>query len=103
RQSTGRPAVHPAAEENRSWHEAREEDMGLFGSNGKVSYHIADMNCGHCEAKVTAALSELPAVKKVKATAKDKTVVIEYTGDTAPDLATVNSVLEPAGYPATQV
>ncbi|MFP4151771.1 MAG: heavy metal translocating P-type ATPase [Alkalispirochaeta sp.] len=103
RQSTGRPAVHPAAETHRSWHEAREEQMGLFGSNGKVSYHIADMNCGHCEAKVTAALSELPAVKKVKATAKDKTVVIEYTGDTAPDLATVNSVLEPAGYPATQV
>jgi len=36
----------------------------------------------------------------VKASAKSKEVVIEYTGDDAPDLDTVNAVLEPAGYPA---
>ncbi|MFA7566381.1 MAG: heavy metal translocating P-type ATPase [Alkalispirochaeta sp.] len=75
-------------------------DMGLFGSGKKVSYRVEDMTCGHCEAKVTAALSELPNVKKVKASAKSKEVVIEYTGDDAPDLDTVNTVLEPAGYPA---
>jgi len=103
RRSAGNTAAHETATHTTTRHDAREEDMGLFGSNANVSYHIAEMNCGHCEAKVTAALSELPAVKKVKATAKNKTVVIEYTGDTAPDLATVNSVLEPAGYPATQV
>lgn len=77
-------------------------DMGLFGSKQKVTYHIADMNCEHCEAKVTAALTELPEIKRVKATAKNKEVVIEYDGSSAPDLATVNAVLEPAGYPATE-
>jgi Cu+-exporting ATPase len=102
RRSAGNTAAHEATTDDTTRHDAGEEDMGLFGSKATVRYHVADMNCGHCEAKVTAALSELPAVKKVKATAKDKTVVIEYSGDAAPDLATVNAVLEPAGYPATQ-
>jgi copper chaperone CopZ len=76
--------------------------MGLFGTGKKVTFRVADMNCSHCEAKVTAALKELPAVKKVKATSGNKEVVIEYTGETPPDLSTVNGVLEPAGYPATE-
>ncbi len=76
--------------------------MGLFGSKNTVTYKVADMSCGHCEAKVTAALQDLPSVQKVKASSKTKEVVIQYGGDTAPDLTTVNTVLEPAGYPATQ-
>jgi Cu+-exporting ATPase len=79
--------------------EERRHDMGLFGSSNKVEYTVPDMNCGHCEAKVTAALQGVDGIKKVKATSKDKRVVIEYTGDSAPDLETVNGVLEPAGYP----
>ena len=80
--------------------EERSHDMGLFGSSNKVEYTVPDMNCGHCEAKVTAALQGVDGIKKVKATSKDKRVVIEYTGEAAPDLETVNKVLEPAGYPA---
>ena len=76
--------------------------MGLFGNKKSVEYRVPDMSCGHCEAKVTAALQGVTGVKKVKATAKDKRVVIEYAGDAAPDLATVNGVLEPAGYPAQE-
>lgn len=75
--------------------------MGLFGNKGSVTYTVADMNCGHCEAKVTKAVEGLPNVKKVQATSADKTLVITYSGDAAPDLATVNGVLEPAGYTAS--
>lgn len=75
--------------------------MGLF-TKKTVEYRVPDMNCGHCEAKVTAALQTVDGVSKVKATSKDKRLVIQYSGDAAPDLATVNAVLEPAGYPAEQ-
>ncbi|MEX2444125.1 MAG: heavy-metal-associated domain-containing protein, partial [Alkalispirochaeta sp.] len=75
---------------------------GLFGKSNTVEYAVPDISCGHCEAKVTAALEGVDGIKKVKASAKDKRVVIQYTGDSAPDLDTVNKVLEPAGYPAQQ-
>lgn len=74
--------------------------MGLFGSSRKVEFTVPDMNCGHCEAKVTAALETVDGITKIKATSKDKRLVVEYSGDQAPDLATINAVLEPAGYPA---
>lgn len=77
--------------------------MGLFGNKASVTFHVADMNCGHCEAKITTAVEKLPNVKKVKATSSNKKLVIEYSGDAAPDLAAVNAVLEPAGYSATAV
>jgi P-type Cu+ transporter len=80
----------------------RSNDMGLFGSKKSVEYRVPDMNCGHCEAKVTAALAGVSGVKKVVATSGDKRLVIEYSGETAPNLATVNGVLEPAGYPAQE-
>jgi cation transport ATPase len=101
--SAGAPAQNQSPAQPEPKPTEGDTQMGIFGSKQQVSYHIADMNCGHCEAKVTAALQELSGVKKVKATADDKTVRIEYTGDAAPDLATVNGVLEPAGYPATTV
>lgn len=93
---------HDSAETDTQTALKEDETMGLFGKKNTVTYHIADMNCGHCEAKVTAALHELPTISKVKATAKDKRVVIEYK-DEAPDLEAVNAVLQPAGYPATSV
>jgi Cu+-exporting ATPase len=80
----------------------RSNDMGLFGTKKSVEYRVPDMNCGHCEAKVTAALEGVSGVKKVKATSSDKRLVIEYSGEIAPDLVTVNGVLEPAGYPAQE-
>ncbi|MFW5827027.1 MAG: heavy metal translocating P-type ATPase [Alkalispirochaeta sp.] len=82
--------------------EERRHDMGLFGKSNTVEYTVPDISCGHCEAKVTAALQGVDGIKKVKASAKNKNVVIEYTGESAPDLETVNKVLEPAGYPAQQ-
>lgn len=74
--------------------------MGLFGSKQSVQYRVPEMNCGHCEKKVTGAVTGLAGVKKVTATSTDKRLVIEYTGDVAPDLDAINSVLKPVGYEA---
>ncbi len=74
--------------------------MGLFGSKQRVEFRVPDMNCGHCEGKVTDAVKGLSGVSKVSATSADKKLVIEYKGEAAPDLEAVNAVLEPAGYHA---
>lgn len=74
--------------------------MGIFGPRQRVEFYVPTMNCGHCEAKVTGAVKGLAGVKKVTATSSDKRLVIEYTGDSAPDLDAVNSVLKPVGYQA---
>ncbi len=77
--------------------------MGIFGEKKSVTYHVAEMNCGHCEKKITTALEGVAGIKKVKATSTDKRLVIEYKGDAPVDLESVNAVLQPAGYEATNV
>ncbi|TVR71091.1 MAG: copper chaperone [Spirochaetaceae bacterium] len=74
--------------------------MALFGSKQSVAFRIPEMNCGHCEAKVSGAVKGLAGVKKVTATSADKRLVVEYKGDTAPDLDAINNVLKPVGYEA---
>lgn len=74
--------------------------MGLFSSNKAVTFTVAEMNCGHCEARITKLVETLPNVKKVKATSANKQLTIEYVGDAAPDLTTVNAALEGSGYVA---
>ena len=77
--------------------------MGLFGNDRKIEYRVPDMNCGHCETKIIAAVQGLPEIKKVRATSSDKRLVIHYSGADAPDLDAVNGALEPAGYRAEPI
>lgn len=77
--------------------------MGLFGSKRRVEFRVPEMNCGHCEAKVSGAARGIAGVKKVYATSSDKRLVLEYRGDTAPDIETLNAVLKPVGYEAQSV
>lgn len=74
--------------------------MGLFGSKQSAEFRVPNMNCGHCEAKVTGAVKGLAGVRKVTATASDKKLVIQYTGESTPDLNVINAVLKPVGYEA---
>lgn len=75
--------------------------MGLFGvSRGSVEYLVPAMNCGHCEAKVTGAVRGVAGVRKARASAAEKRLVLEYRGADAPDLAAVNAVLKPLGFEA---
>ena len=70
--------------------------MGLF-SNSKVEFTVPNMACGHCEAKVKAALEAMPSTKKVEASSESKVATIHYKGD-APTLEKVNQALEGSGY-----
>jgi copper chaperone CopZ len=74
--------------------------MGLFGEKRRVEFRVPEMNCAHCEAKVAGAARGMAGVKKVSATSEDKRLVLEYSGDTAPDLEMLNAVLKPVGYEA---
>lgn len=71
--------------------------MGLFGDK-TVAYTIPNMACGHCEAKVKAALESVPEIKKVEASSESKLATIHYKGGDAPTVDAVNSALEGSGY-----
>ncbi|MFP4509856.1 MAG: heavy-metal-associated domain-containing protein [Spirochaetaceae bacterium] len=77
--------------------------MGLFSRDGQISVRIESMNCGHCEAKVSAALSTIPGVKKVDASSKTKLATIHVSKGQEPDHATIVKALEGSGYAAEPV
>lgn len=77
--------------------------MSIFGSKQSVEFRVPAMNCGHCEAKVTGAVKGIAGVRKVMATSADKRLVIEYKGETTPDLEMVNALLKPVGYEAESI
>ena len=77
--------------------------MGLFFERKHVEFEVPNMNCSHCEAKVSSAVQGLAGVKKVSAPSENKRLVIEYRNDLMPTLESVNGVLEPAGYVAKEV
>lgn len=74
--------------------------MGVFKTSRSVVYRVPEMNCGHCETKVAAAVKTLASVTDVKATSADKRLEIVFNGEVGPSVDAVNAVLEPAGYRA---
>lgn len=77
--------------------------MGLFSKNEQVAVKIESMNCGHCEAKVSTALSAIPGVEKVDASSKTKIATIFARKGQEPDHATIAKALEGSGYTAEPV
>lgn len=73
--------------------------MGLFSKGETVTFTVPEMNCDHCVAKVTAAMQELPGIRKVDADHGTKKLTLTYRGET-PTLEAVNARLEPKGYVA---
>ncbi|HEU4437332.1 MAG TPA: cation transporter [candidate division Zixibacteria bacterium] len=69
----------------------------LFGSKEKIELKVTGMTCGHCEAKIQQAVSQLPGVKKVTASRTNGTVTIEPESDTL-NLQTVKEAIESLGY-----
>lgn len=74
----------------------------LFGSKEKIELKVAGMTCGHCEAKVQQAVSQLPGVKKVTASRTNGTVTIEPEKSAALNLQTVKETIESLGYQVTE-
>ncbi len=77
--------------------------MGLFSRSEQISVRIENMNCGHCESKVTKALSAIPGVRKVEASSASKIATIHASKGQEPDHATIAQALEGSGYTAEPV
>ena len=73
----------------------------LFGSKEKIELKVTGMTCGHCEAKIQQAVSQLPGVKKVTASRTNGTVTIEPESDTL-NLQTIKETIELLGYQVTE-
>lgn len=68
----------------------------MFGKKIKKTIKVDGMHCGHCTAKVEAAIGAIDGVKSVKADFTDGTVVIVSKEDINPDL--ISSAVENAGF-----
>lgn len=75
--------------------------MGLFSKSETLDVTIPDMNCGHCEAKVTKALGTVPGVGKIKVDLPGKKVQISVKEGTGFDV--INQALTAAGYPGEKL
>ena len=73
--------------------------MGLFNKKSSVQFTVANMSCGHCEAKITECVQGMDGVSKVKADSGSKQLEIWYTG-AAPTLEQVNQALADTDYRA---
>ncbi|AFG38224.1 heavy-metal-associated domain-containing protein [Spirochaeta africana] len=71
--------------------------MGLFSRTPSVQFSVANMNCGHCEAKITERVQSMPGVSRVKADSSSKKLEIWYA-DAAPTAAQVNEALADTDY-----
>jgi len=75
--------------------------MGLFTKKESMSISIPDMSCGHCEAKVTAALKGVKDVTAMKIDLPGKKATL--TINSGLNFEVVNEALSKAGYPAQLV
>ena len=70
----------------------------LFGSKEKIEIKVIGMTCGHCEAKIQEAVSNLPGVKKVTASRMSQRVTIEPDKTEDLDLQKVKEAIRLLGY-----
>ncbi len=77
--------------------------MGLFGSKPSMIISIPNMNCGHCEAKVSNALKALEGVGKFSVDLPGKKVNLTLKPGKELGFDAINEALSAAGYPAEQV
>jgi copper chaperone len=65
-----------------------------------ITYSVPNISCGHCVRTIETELGELDGVSKVQASAKDRTVLVEY-GPPAAEQAIVELLTE-LNYPPVQ-
>ena len=66
----------------------------------KLTIGVDGMMCAHCEARVAGALEAIDGVKKAKASAKDKNVVVKFDEDKV-DVVKLKQTIEEQGYKVT--
>jgi copper chaperone len=64
-----------------------------------MKFHVPDMSCSHCTAAIEKGITAADAMAQVTNDLSSKTVEVESNLD----VATIQKVLEDAGYPAEPV
>lgn len=73
--------------------------MSLFEKCESVTLSVSDMHCGHCKAKVEAALKAVKGVKKVDVNLENATAEVSYHAlETSPEA--LAAAVTAAGFPA---
>jgi Cu2+-exporting ATPase len=73
----------------------------LFGKKSKqVELTVRGMTCGHCEMRVTKALSGVEGVSKAEADREKEQAIVTVDANAEPALALLVAAVEAAGYEA---
>jgi copper chaperone CopZ len=75
--------------------------MRLFGKKDRrIELTVRGMSCGHCEMRVSKALSEIEGVTKAEASHKEGTAIVSIDPKAEVDPAALVAAVEAAGYEA---
>jgi Cu2+-exporting ATPase len=75
--------------------------MRLFGSKNKqIELTVRGMSCGHCEMRVSKALSAIEGVRKAEASHEKGQAVVILEPKAEVDVAALIAAVEGAGYEA---
>jgi copper chaperone CopZ len=75
--------------------------MALFGNKSKkIELAVRGMTCGHCEMRVSKALSGIEGVRKAEASHEKGAAVVTLEPKAEVDLAALVAAVEGAGYEA---
>ena len=73
----------------------------LFGKKGKqVELTVRGMTCGHCEMRVTKALTGVDGVQKAEVDRQKEQAIVTVDAKTEPALESLVAAVEAAGYQA---
>ncbi len=68
----------------------------------ELTFTVADMNCPHCESKVSAALKTVPGVISSTPNATTKKVQVSVDGNASASFEAMAKAVEDAGYTLTR-
>lgn len=75
--------------------------MALFGKKGKqIELTVRGMSCGHCEMRVSKALSAVEGVREAEASHEKGQAVVTLEPKAEVDVATLVAAVKGAGYEA---
>ena len=75
--------------------------MSLFGKKDQeITLTVRGMSCGHCEMRVSKALSGIEGVRKAEASHEKGTAIVSVDPKAEVDVAALVAAVEGAGYEA---
>jgi copper chaperone len=74
----------------------------FLGTKDKIELKVSGMTCGHCEAKLEKAISQLSGIKKVTASRTNGMVTVEPDKSETLDLQKIKEAIQALGYQVTE-